>query len=143
MGYAENSVYTGMEEVLVKLCEAGFVLATATSKPTGMAEKILEHFGLSKYFSVVGGASMDSSRSKKVDVIRHTLNLLGVSEMDKVLMIGDREYDVLGAKELGIDCLGVLYGYGSEEELSKAGAFGLVKDTMELYSWCMGHRGKF
>lgn len=86
---------------------------------------------------------MDSSRSKKVDVIRHTLNLLGVSETDKVLMIGDREYDVLGAKELGIDCLGVLYGYGSEEELSKAGAFGLVKDTMELYSWCMGHRGKF
>ncbi len=143
VGYAENSVYTGMEEVLVKLCEAGFVLATATSKPTGMAEKILEHFGLSKYFSVVGGASMDSSRSKKVDVIRHTLNLLGVSETDKVLMIGDREYDVLGAKELGIDCLGVLYGYGSEEELSKAGAFGLVKDTMELYSWCMGHRGKF
>ncbi|MDE7327971.1 MAG: HAD hydrolase-like protein, partial [Lachnospiraceae bacterium] len=63
-------------------------------------------------------------------------------EMDQVLMIGDRKYDVLGAKEFSIDCLGVLYGYGSREELLGAGAIGLVKDVEELYAWCMEHQEK-
>lgn len=141
VGWAENKEYPGIAQTLSKLKEAGFILATATSKPADMAGKILEHFGLAQYFTVIGGASADFSRYSKESVIRYTLDCLGVQDHRQVLMIGDRKYDALGAKEFGMDCLGVLYGYGSEEELLAAGVIGLVKDVNELYEWCMAHRG--
>lgn len=140
IGWAENKEYPGIAQTLLKLKEAGFVLATATSKPVDMAEKILEHFKLAQYFEVIGGASLDLSRCQKSSVIQYTLDCLNVHEMGQVLMIGDRKYDALGAQEFGMDCLGVLYGYGSEEELMQAGVAGLVKNAEELYTWCMAHQ---
>lgn len=139
IGWKENEVYPGIQEALLRLKEAGFVLATATSKPENMAETILEHFGLAEYFAVIGGASLDMSRARKADVLRYTLERLGVKDMSEVLMIGDRKYDVEGAKEFGIPCLGVLYGYGSKEELQQAGAVALVQDAAQLCEWCIAH----
>lgn len=139
VGWRENKVYPGIREALSQLRDAGFVLATATSKPENMARTILEHFGLAEYFAVIGGASLDLSRARKADVLRYTLERLGVEDTGGVLMIGDRKYDVEGAGKLGIACLGVLYGYGSEEELRTAGAVALVRDAAQLCAWCVGH----
>ena len=123
-GIFENSVYPGVEEMLQKLKENGFVLALSTSKPELFAKKILEHFQINQYFSAICGASMDEKRVAKAEVIRYTLDTLKLSESQKgeILMVGDREHDVFGAKENGLDCLGVLYGYGDREELEQAGA---------------------
>lgn len=138
VGWKENEVYPGIREALARLRDAGFILATATSKPENMAQTILAHFGLAEYFTVIGGASLDSSRSKKADVLRYTLERLGVKDTGGVLMIGDRKYDVEGAKEFGIPCLGVLYGYGSRAELENAGAAALAESPEELCAWCIG-----
>ena len=137
IGWQENIPYKGIKEALETLKEAGFILAVATSKPEGMAEKILEHFGLADYFKVIGGASRDLSRAKKSDVLLYTLDRLGLKEWFKVLMIGDRKYDVEGAKQLKIPCLGVLYGYGNLEELTKAGAVATAGSIQEMTEYCL------
>ena len=89
-------------------------------KPEEFALRILEHFGLKTYFSFVAGATMDSSRCAKVDVIRYALENCGITDLSAAVMIGDREYDVIGASQAGLKAIGVLYGYGSREELQKA-----------------------
>lgn len=137
IGWQENIPYKGIKEALETLKEAGFTLAVATSKPEGMAEKILEHFGLAEYFKVIGGASRDLSRAKKSDVLIYTLDQLGLNDWSKVLMIGDRKYDVEGAKQLEIPCLGVLYGYGNLEELTTAGAVAIVESIQEMTEYCL------
>ena len=129
-GLFENEVYSGVEELLQHLKESGKRLIIATSKPEEFAVRILEHFGLAKYFDHIVGATMDSSRSKKGDVIAYALEVCGITDKTDVVMVGDREHDVLGAKENGLDSVGVLYGYGSCEELEKAGAT-CVAETVE------------
>ena len=121
-GIYENDVYGGIPLLLEKLSESGKNLIVATSKPEHFAVKILEYFDLAKYFSVIAGATMDETRTAKSDVIRYALDTANITDISEVIMVGDREYDVLGAKELGIDSVGVLYGYGSREELESAGA---------------------
>ena len=137
-GIFENRVYDGVEECLKKLSEAGLHLAVATSKPQGFAVKILEHFHLAQYFDYIGGAELDGSRSVKADVIVHTLKNCGVNDRSQVIMAGDRHHDVLGAKALGIDCIGMLYGYGTREELSKAGAVYIAETPLEAAKWLLG-----
>ena len=134
-GIYENSVYDGVKEMLDSLCRAGRTLAVATSKPELFAEQILARFDLAKYFSVIAGASMDGTT--KPVVIREALRRLGVKASDRVLMVGDREHDILGAKEVGVASLGVLYGYGSEEELRTAGADHIVKTPSEILRCCL------
>ena len=134
-GIYENSVYEGVPEMLDSLCRSGFRLAVATSKPELFAEQILARFDLAKYFSVIAGASMDGTT--KPVVIRCALQRLGVKVLTRVLMVGDREHDVLGAREVGISSLGVLYGYGSEEELRTAGADHIVKTPSEILRCCL------
>ena len=129
-GLFENEVYSGVEELLQRLKESGKRLIIATSKPEEFAVKILKHFGLASYFDYIVGATMDSSRSKKGDVIAYVLEVCGITDKTDVVMVGDREHDVLGAKENGLDSVGVLYGYGSREELEKAGAT-CVAETVE------------
>lgn len=129
-GLFENEVYSGVEELLQHLKESGKRLIIATSKPEEFAVKILKHFGLASYFDYIVGATMDSSRSKKGDVIAYALEVCGITDKTDVVMVGDREHDVLGAKENGLDSVGVLYGYGSREELEKAGAT-CVAETVE------------
>lgn len=121
-GLYENEVYPGVEKLLQVLKERGKTLILATSKPEEFAVRILRHFGLDRYFTVMAGATMDPSRSKKGDVIAYALRESGVTEVSKAIMIGDREHDIFGAKQNGLDSIGVLFGYGDREELEKAGA---------------------
>ena len=137
-GIYENEVYGGVAEMLNSLCKAGFKLAVATSKPESFAKQILERFDLAKYFTVIAGASMDGT--DKPTVIRLVLSRLHTEPSSRVLMVGDREHDIFGAKEVGISSLGVLYGYGSEEELKEAGADHIVKTPTEILDHCIGRK---
>ena len=101
-------------------------------KPEVFAKHILDTFDLSKYFKVIAGATMDDSRSKKADVITYALNQLYITSLDEVIMVGDRMYDIIGAKENNIDSIGVLYGYGNIEELKEAGATYIVSKPEDI-----------
>ena len=134
-GLYENSVYPGIPELLQTLKEKGKHLVVATSKPEEYSIKIIDHFGLSKYFDFVCGSLMDESRSKKSEVIAYALQRCGLSESDKerVLMVGDRFHDIEGAQQNGLKSCGVLFGYGSRVELEEAGADYIVQDVIDLY----------
>ena len=131
-GIFENVVYEGIKELLVQLKEAGKTLLVATSKPEMFARMILEHFGLTKYFDYIAGANMDGSRTRKDEVILYALMEGDVTDLSKAVMIGDREHDILGAKKVGVDSAGVLYGYGSLEELRAAGADYIVERVEDI-----------
>ena len=130
IGMYENVVYEGMEEALQCLKEAGKVLIVATSKPEHLAVKILEHFGLDGYFDDICGSCDDKNRNEKDEVIRYALNKHGIADLDDVLMVGDRKFDVIGASKCGLKCMGVLYGFGDREELEAAGA-AYIAETVE------------
>lgn len=136
VGLFENSVYDGIPELLDALAARDFTLAVATSKPTYSATRILERFELADSFAFIGGAGLDGSRDTKADVIAHTLVELRAQGLDvsvpEVVMIGDRHHDVDGARAHGIDCVGVLWGYGSVSELTDAGAIALVESPSGL-----------
>ena len=121
-GLFENEVYPGVESMLKALKEQGKTLILATSKPEEFAIRILKHFHLDGYFTVMAGATMDTSRNKKGDVIAYALREAGVLDKSKAVMVGDREHDVIGANQNGLDSIGVLFGYGDRDELEKAGA---------------------
>ncbi len=131
-GWRENVVYAGMEKLLRHLRRRGKRIMLATSKPEVFAEQILVYFGLRDYFDFVGGASLDGRRNYKADVIRYVLDANGISSREKAVMVGDRKFDILGAKEFGLETVGVLYGYGDREELTTAGADHLVGSVAEL-----------
>lgn len=118
-GIFENRVYDGVEPMLRTLRDAGRRCVLATAKPEHYAVLILEHFGLDRYFEAVCGATMDERRTNKTEVIAYALRKTGVTQ---AVMVGDREHDILGAKAYGLASVGVLYGYGSREELEAAGA---------------------
>ena len=118
-GLFENLPYKGVREMLERLGTAGRRMAVATSKPEVFAVRILDKFGLSGYFETVGGAVIDDSdgeRNEKYEVIETVLGRMGVTDRSDVLMIGDRMYDVIGAKQTGLDCMYALWGYGSADE---------------------------
>lgn len=131
-GIFENEVYEGVEDMLRRLHADGKRIVLATSKPEEFALRILEHFELKKYFTVVAGASMDSSRSKKGDVIAYALSMCGNIDKSTAVMVGDREHDIIGAKENALVSIGVLYGYGSEEELQNSGADYIVSSPGDI-----------
>lgn len=136
-GMYENEVYDGMELLLSKLKEAGKILIVATSKPEELARMILEHFHLHHYFDDICGATFDDQRSKKEEVIRYALAKNDVKDLSRVVMVGDRKYDVIGAKEVGIASVGVLYGFGDREELLNAGVDEIAEDVTQLYDVIM------
>lgn len=129
-GKFENEVYDGVETMLKQLKEAGKKLIVATSKPEVFAKQILDYFGLTQYFDFVAGATLDETRVKKAEVIAYALESCGITELSDAVMVGDREHDVIGAKTVGLDCIGVLFGYGSREELEQAGA-DYIAETVE------------
>ncbi len=133
-GLLENSVYPGIPELLTELKQAGKKLVVATSKPEEYSVRIIEHFGLAQYFENVCGSLMDESRSKKDEVIAYAIERNNISDKSKILMIGDRKHDILGAKKTGLKSCGVLFGYGSREELETAGADFIAKDISQLRS---------
>ena len=130
-GYLENSVYVGIPGQLAMLLEMGYVLSLATSKPTVSASAILEYFDLTRYFSYEFGSNLDGSLSDKSILLKHALAVTGF-EPNNALMIGDRQYDIIGAKSNLIKSIGVSYGYGSTNELREAGADLLVEKPAEL-----------
>lgn len=131
-GKFENQVYDGMEEALQRLKEAGKVLIVATSKPEYLAVQILEHFGLDGYFDDICGSCDDQKRNEKDEVIRYALEKHGITDLDDVLMVGDRKFDVIGAGKCGLKCMGVLYGFGDREELETAGAAYIAETVEEM-----------
>ena len=130
-GYVENSVYIGIPDQLAILLEMGYVLGLATSKPTVSASAILEYFELTQYFSYEFGSNLDGSLSDKSILLKHALTVTGF-EPNNALMIGDRQYDIIGAKSNLIKSVGVSYGYGSKNELKEAGADLLIDKPAEL-----------
>lgn len=131
-GIFENEVYEGVPELLGRIKESGRKIVLATSKPEEFAVRILEHFDLMQYFDVVAGASMDEKRNKKGDVIKYAMEKGGIS-VEGTVMIGDREHDIFGAKENGLASIGVLFGYGSEDELKKAGADYIASSVEDIF----------
>ncbi len=121
-GLFENKIYDGIPSALSKLHDMGIKLLLATSKPELYAKQIMEHFELDKYFYGIYGASMDEKRVDKADVIGYALESSGVCDKKRTVMTGDRLHDIIGAKKNGIVSIGVLWGYGSEDELMEAGA---------------------
>lgn len=131
-GIYENAVYPGIEPLLRQLNAAGKEVMLATGKPAYYAQKILDYFHLSPYFKFVGGSGLDGSLSHKDEVIRHVLENNNIQDLSQVVMVGDRKHDIKGAQKVGIDNIGVLYGYGDKEELTRAGADRIVASVEEL-----------
>ena len=131
-GLYENTVYEGIVELLMELKSRGLKLILATSKPEPFAVEILKHFDLEKYFDFIAGATMDEKRVKKAEVIQYALESCGIKDLNSAIMIGDREHDIMGAKQTGLASIGVLYGYGNYEELQCAGADYIVEKPDEI-----------
>ena len=129
-GMFENTPYTGVRELLEALKSEGYTLFVASSKPEWMCVEILKHFDLAKYFDQICGATMDTSRTNKDAVIAYLLDLTGRS--DRIIMVGDTKFDVLGAKVHGIPTIGVSWGYGTVAQMQEAGAAGIAYSTQEL-----------
>ena len=130
IGAYENTPYPGIRELLEELKAKGHTLYVATSKPEEMSVKILEHFDLAKYFDRICGASLDTSRSSKEDVIAYLLSLSGRAE--SIVMVGDTKFDILGAKAHGIPAIGVSWGYGKVEDMENAGTKAIANTMSEL-----------
>ncbi|MCG5432654.1 HAD-IA family hydrolase [Mycobacterium sp. MYCO198283] len=120
-GWRDNRVFDGIPELLAALHQAGVRLAVATSKAEPTARRILEHFGLDGFFEVIAGASPDGVRSSKADVVAHALAQLAPLP-ERMLMVGDRAHDVLGASDHGIDTVVVGWGYGRDDFTDPADA---------------------
>lgn len=142
-GIFENGVYEGIRPMLDTLKEKGVLCLVATSKPEKYARQILEHYELADYFRYVAGAGMDGSRTDKAEVIAYALEHMPENtDQYRILMVGDRLHDIVGAQKNRIDSVGVLFGYGSEQELKEAGADYLAKNTEELIGIILGERRK-
>lgn len=135
VGLYENYVYDGIAELLSKLKNMGKTVLLATSKPEKFAIEILKHFKIDGYFDYMAGASMDGTRLRKADVIAYALSSCGIEDTSKAVMVGDREHDIFGAREVGIDSVGVLYGYGCRNEFQKAGATYIAESVEDILSF--------
>ncbi len=137
-GLYENVVYEGVPEMLQKLKNGGKNLILATSKPEPFAKEILRHFGLEEYFIYAAGSNFDGTRTAKAEVIEYALESAGVTDKSACIMVGDREHDVIGANKTGLDSVGVLYGYGSRQELETAGATHIAETVEDLTKLILG-----
>lgn len=130
-GMFENGVYDGVPELLETLQGQDKRLFVATSKPHVYARPILEHFGLAHFFEQVFGAELDGTRADKTDLLTHALDITK-TQPQTATMIGDRKHDMIGARGNGLKAIGVLYGYGSREELEEAQADEIVNRPQDL-----------
>lgn len=136
-GIYENRVYDGIKELLDKLKKTGKILIVATSKPELYSKKIIELCGLKDYFTDVCGATMDNKRATKKEVILYALDKYGVKDHSSAVMVGDRWYDIEGAKKVGIASIGVVYGFGSRSELLDVGADWIADTVEDIYDIIM------
>lgn len=132
-GIFENRPYPGVEDMLKELKRKKYLLTVTSSKPEYYVKQILDHFQLTGYFDEIVGSEMNGKRTNKAEVIEETLSRLHMSDKrDQVIMIGDKEHDVFGARKAGLKCIAVSYGYGTEEELKNAAPFKTVASTNEI-----------
>ena len=131
-GWLENVPYPGIGGTLERLQSAGLRLILATSKPEKFALRIMERFDLAKYFTLICGAPMDERKAGKAAIVARAIREAGIADKSRAIMVGDRRHDVEGARQNGLDTVGVLWGYGSKEELMSAGAKYIVSDLGEL-----------
>ena len=132
IGWQENEVYEGIPELLRELKEKGLSLIVASSKPEVYTCRILEHFGLARYFDFVAGSTLDGQRDAKAEVIAHIQQNSPEITRENAVMVGDRKFDVAGAHERDLPVIGVLYGYGDRDEMELAGADFIADDLAEL-----------
>lgn len=135
VGKYENMPYEGITTMLKALKDAGYILAVASSKPEVYVEDILKHFELYEYFHYVAGSDMEGKRGEKEDVIEEAFRRMGLDEearKTQAVMVGDRHFDINGAKFFGIDSIGVTYGFAEENELAEAGATYVVDTVAQL-----------
>ncbi|MDR2272134.1 MAG: HAD family hydrolase [Sphingobacterium sp.] len=135
-GLYENLLFDGIPELLEGLKSKDYKIYLATSKPEIFARKILQHFAIDRYFDFAGGSALDDSRPTKTSVIQYVLDHAQLVDPQHCVMIGDRKHDLIGARETHMDAIGVLYGYGSEEELVKEKPTYLlhsVKDLIQFF----------
>lgn len=131
-GIDENWIYPGIEDLLRKLQEDGRINVIATSKPEIHARTILARYGIDQCFHYIAGSTFEETRTRKDEVIAYALETCGITDRSQVVMVGDRAHDCVGARLNGLDCIGVLYGYGAREELEEAGAIAIAEDINEL-----------
>lgn len=131
-GLYENRLYDGVKDMLSACKDKGYELVLATSKPRIYAHKIIEHFDIAKYFTYVVGCELDGTLDSKKEIIEYAMKKCAGADKNDYIMVGDRFYDAEGAKAMGIRSIGVLYGYGSEEELVNAGSTYICKTVEEL-----------
>ncbi len=131
-GWLENVPYPGIEKTLERLQNAGLRLILATSKPEKFAKRIMERFDLAKYFTLLCGAPMDEKKAGKAAVVERALREAVITDISRAVMVGDRRHDVEGAGANGLPTVGVLWGYGTRDELETAGAKYIVRDLAEL-----------
>ncbi len=135
---AESALYPDIDKTIQKLCDSGYQNILATAKPEGFARSLLEYYKLDGYFSFITGASMDKSRDSKIKILEYIISKLNIQNTSDIVMIGDRKYDLCGAHSFGIDGIGVLYGFGSREELEQCPHVYLAKDAIDLYNYIVG-----
>lgn len=132
-GIFENEVYSGILDLLKELKNGDCKIAVATSKPTVFANTVLKHFGMMEYFDLVVGSNLDGTLGNKAEIINCIIENLKIKNLKETIMIGDRKYDVIGAEKNNIDSIGVLYGYGSLEELEEARPTYIVDSISQLH----------
>ena len=132
VGWQENILFAGVPDLLQAIRAAGKKIAIASSKPTVFVKKILRLFEIDVFFDVVSGATLDGSIGTKAEVLEQALDLLHVPDRNQAVLVGDRLYDVEGAHALGVQCIGVTFGFGGWKELHDAGADQIVFTMAEL-----------
>lgn len=136
VGLFENRVYDGIYDMLQTLTDNGHILVLATSKPKVFADRIMAKYRLRPYFRLICGSELDGTRNDKNEVIEYAINKMECPR-DKIIMVGDRKYDIIGSKKCGIDSCGVRFGYAEEGELEDAGADFIADDISDLLSLLM------
>lgn len=131
IGIFECELYSGVRELLMSLKEKGYHLAIASSKPQDACARIIEHFHLESCFDGIFGSTKDGKISSKREVLEHLFKTTGM-ERSETILVGDTKFDVIGAKEAAISCIGVTYGFGTEEELRDAGAIVICDNAQEV-----------
>lgn len=134
IGWEECTPFAGMHELMHRLRGKGAKIAVATSKPRRFAEQILEKYGMRDAFDLVCGSEFDGTRGQKWEVIEYALQSFGISP-DEAIMVGDRKYDVIGAKKCGVECIGVRFGYAEPGELEREGAVYVAENADDLYKY--------
>lgn len=132
VGKYDCDIFNGVNEMLEMLKHNGKLLCLATSKPENSAKEVLKHFNLLKYFDFVGGDTCNHTRSNKSAVINYVVESMSIKDRNEIVMVGDTHYDVLGANNSDVRCVGVLYGYGTREGLEAAGAYALAENVSNI-----------